>query len=156
VQLEFSPAFSLRAKLLAADVSGRKVSPKISVNENDQHFSVSAPLNDGRAKITIHLRVSSDFAIGGPYAAPADGATSSALKFVSERWNAAHDKLQLQVAGVSGKTYEVPILKAPSGIEVSGARITKTASGLALQITVPTGTAGAFSTQTVTLQFPAR
>jgi glycogen debranching enzyme len=155
-QLEFSPAFSLRAKLLAADVSGRKVSPKISVNENDQHFSVSAPLNDGRAKITIHLRVSSDFAIGGPYAAPADGATSSALKFVSERWNAAHDKLQLQVAGVSGKTYEVPILKAPSGIEVSGARITKTASGLALQITVPTGTAGAFSTQTVTLQFPAR
>jgi len=154
--LEFSPAFSLRAKLLAAEVNGRKVSPKISVNENDQHITVSVPLNDGRARNTIHLRVSGNFGIAYPYTPPVDGAASSALKIVAEHWNAAHDNLQLQLAGISGQTYILPLFQVPSGIAVQGASITKTATGLALQIPFPPGPPDTYVPLTVTLTFPPK
>jgi len=152
--LEFSPAFSLRAKLLAAEVNGRKVSPKISVNENDQHITVSVPLNDGRARNTVHLRVSDNFAIAYPYTAPADGASSSALRIVAEHWNAAHDHLVLQLAGISGKTYIVPVFGAPSGISGERADITKLPSSIALKIAFPTGPPDTYVPLTVTLKFP--
>ena len=154
MQLEFSPAFSLRAKVLEATVDGKKVTPTISANENDQHATVSASISSD--KTTIRLRVSGDFGIAYPFAAPADGAPSSNLKIVSEAWNETHDRLQLQVAGVSGAKYEVPIFNAPSGIAVSGARIIKPSSGLALEISFPPGPPGAYTTRTVTLQFPAQ
>jgi len=154
VEIFFSPALSLRAKVLDAEVNGRKVSPKISANENDQHATVSVPISTD--KTTIHLRVAGNFGIAYPYAAPADGAVSSNLKIVSESWNEAHDKLQLQVAGVGGAKYLVPIFNAPSGIAVEGAIITKPKSGLALEIAFPQGPLDTYTTRTVTLQFPAQ
>lgn len=107
-------------------------------------------------KTTIHLRVTGNFGIAYSFTAPADGARSSNLKVVSEHWNAAHDQLQLNIAGVNGKTYQLPIFNAPSGIAVKGATMTKPPSGLALEIVFPPGPAGTFSSRTVTLQFPPR
>jgi glycogen debranching enzyme len=152
VELEFSPALSLRAKILGVDVNGRKFDPTISANENDQHATVSVPISSDTT--TIHLRVSDDFGVAYPFAVPADGSPSSNVKIVSEQWNATHDQLQLQVAGVNGKTYDVPIFNAPSGIEVTGARITKL-PGLALEIIFPPGHKDAYTTRTVTIKFPA-
>ena len=152
VQLEFSPALSPRAKVGDAEVDGHKVSAQISTNENDQHASVSASIASDNT--TIHLPITGDFGIAYPFAVPADGATSSNLKMVSEAWNDAHNKLQLQVAGVSGAKYVVPIFNAPNGIAVEGAVITKIESGSALEISFPTGAPGAYTTREVTLQFP--
>src|SRR5450755_404121 len=154
VQLEFSPALSLRAKVIEATVDGNKVSPTISTNENDQHATISLSIGGDTTKIRLH--VTGDFGIAYPFAAPADGATSSNLKIVSETWNDTHDKLQLQVAGVDGAKYQVPIFNAPSGISVEGAQITKIESGLALEVSFPPGTPGAYTTRTVMLQFPAQ
>jgi hypothetical protein len=154
VELQFSPALSLHAKVITADVDGRKISPKIDANENDQHATISVPISTEKA--TIHLRVNGNFGIAYPYAVPADGAVSSSLRVVSETWNAAHDQLQLQVAGVNGKTCEVPIYNAPSGIAVQGARIVKSPAGLALEIAFPPGPPDAYSTRTITLRFPMR
>jgi glycogen debranching enzyme len=154
VDLYYSPALSLRAKVTDADVNGRKVSPHISGNQNDQHATVTVPITAD--KTSIHLRVSGNFGIGSAYVAPADGAQSSALKVVSEQWNPAHDQLQLQVAGISGKIYALPIYNAPSGIAVEGAGIIKPPSGLALEITIPPGPPGAYTTVTVNLKFPNR
>ena len=155
VQLAFSPALSLHARAVSAEVDGKKVSPKIAANENDQHATISVPITAD--KTTIHLRVSGNFGIAYPYAAPADGGVSSNIKVVSEQWNAAHDQLQIQVAGVGGKTYQLPVFNAPSGIGVQGARFVKPPSGLALEVAFPAGssTPGTFSTQSITLQFPA-
>ncbi len=152
VHLEFSPAFSLRAKILDATVDGIKVSPTIAANENDQHASVTASITEATTK--IHLQVSGDFAIGYPFAAPADGASSSHLKVVSEAWNDTRDKLQLQVAGVGGVRYELPIFNAPSGIGVEGAVITKPTSGSALEISFPPGPPNTYAVRNITLQFP--
>jgi hypothetical protein len=154
VQLEFSPAVSLRAKVVEATVAGNKVTPSVSANENDQHATVSVSIASGTT--TIHLRVTDDFGIAYPFAAPAEGAVSSNLKIVSEAWNDAHDKLQLQVTGVGGAKYEIPIYRAPSGIAVEGAVITKAESGLALEVSFPPGTPGAYTTRAITIQFPAK
>src|SRR5271165_3450539 len=154
VQFEFSPAFSLHAKVLDAEVNGHKATPKISANENDQHATVSLPITSDTT--TLHLRVSDDFRIMYPFGPPADGAASSALKIVSEQWNNAHSELRLEVAGVNGKSYQVPMFNAPSGIRVEGAIITKTESGLSLEISFPPGVPIAYATRTVTLQFPAQ
>ena len=95
-------------------------------------------------------------AIAYPFAAPADGAPSSNLKIVSEAWNDTDDKLQLQVAGVGGGKYVVPLFNAPSGIRVEGAVITKTESGFDLEISFPPGPPDTYTVRTVTLQFPAQ
>ena len=146
---------SLHARAVSAELNGKKVSPKIAANENDQHATISLPITAD--KTTIHLRVSGNFGIAYPYAAAADGGVSSNIKVVSEQWNAAHDQLQIQVAGVGGKTYQLPVFNAPSGIGVQGARFVKPPSGLALEVAFPAGssTPGTFSTQSITLQFPA-
>jgi len=152
VELYYSPALSPRAKVVAAEVNGSKASPYPAANQDDQHVAIKVPIT--AEKTTIHLHVAGNFGIGTSYVAPTDGAQSSALKVVSEQWNAAHDQLQLQVAGVSGKTYALPIYNAPSGIAVEGARIIKPPSGLALEIKLPAGLSEAYTTQTVTLRFP--
>ncbi len=154
VHLEFSPAFSLRAKIVEAVVDGKKASPTIAANENDQHATVSVPISAD--KTTIHLRVDGDFRIAYPITGPSDGAPSSNLKIVSEQWNEGHDRLQMQVAGVSGKTYEVPIYNASSGMAVEGAQITKLPYGLALEVAFPPGPPDTYTTRTVILQFPAQ
>jgi hypothetical protein len=153
IELDFSPAVSLRARVLAADVDGRKITPKIAANDSDQHATIAVPITAD--KTTIHLRVAGNFAIGYTYSAPADGAASTALKVVSEHWNASNDELVVQVAGVNGKTYELPVFNVPSGIGVTGAEFTKPPSGLALEIAFPPGDSGVYTTRTVTLKFPA-
>ena len=154
VELTFSPAFSLRARIVTAEVNGAKVEFKISVNDNDQHLTLLVPITADVT--TIHLRVGGDFGFQYPYTPPADGAVSSNLQIVSEQWNAAHDKLVLQLVGISGKTYTLPAFNAPSGIAVDGASITKTASGVALEVAFPRGSSAAFVAKTVTVQFPAQ
>jgi hypothetical protein len=156
VQLTFSPALSLHARVADADVAGKKVAPKIAANEDDQHATISVPIIAD--KTAIHLHVSGNFGIAYPFVAPADGAVSSNIKVISEQWNATHDQLQIQVAGVNGKTYVLPVFNAPSGIGVQGAQFVKPPSGLALEVTFPAGSSSSrtFSTQTITLQFPAR
>ena len=154
VQLEFSPAFSLRARILEAQVNGTEVAPTTTANENDQHATLSVPISTDTT--TIRVRVNGDFGIAYPFAVPGEGAPSSNLKIISEQWNAAHDQLQLQVAGVGGAKYVVPIFNAPSGIAVEGAVITKTESGLALEISFPPGPSEAYSTRIASLKFPAQ
>ncbi len=154
VELDFSPAISLRAQVLAADVDGRKITPTIAANDNDQHLTLSVPITGD--KTTVHLRVANNFALGNLYTAPTDGAASSGLKIVSEQWNAAHDQLVLQIAGISGQAYTVPLFNVPSRLGAQGATIRKTATGTALEVSFPQSAPGEFTSQTVTLQFPAQ
>ncbi len=154
VQLDFSPALSLRAKVLDADVNGRKIAPKIDANENDQHATVSVPISTD--KTTIHLRVTGNFGIAYPFAAPADGAPSSGLKVVSEHWNAAHDVLQIHLEGISGTNYEMPIFNMPVPFEMDGALGKDRPSGHVMLIQFRKGPPGAYIPLTLTLRFPAQ
>ena len=155
VQLEFSPAFSLRTQITGALVNGKRTSLRPNAaNEEDQHPTVSLPIVDGTTTITLHYR--NDFGIDYPYAAPAMGAPSRNLKFVSESWNAAHDRLELQVAGAGGASYDVPLYGDLDGVAVNGGTLEHRGNQVVLRLSFPPGPSDGFTTQNVTLQFPRR
>ena len=154
VQFDFSPALSLRAKVVEAEVNGSTVSPKVSANEMDQHATVSVPISTD--KTTIHLRVTGNFGIAYPYVIPKDGAASMALKIVSEQWNDSHDQLRLHLEGISGLTYELPIFNMPVPFESDGALVEERPSGKVLVIEFCKGPPDAYIPLTLTLKFPAQ
>lgn len=154
VQLEFSPAFSLRAQVVAAEVDGHSVPihPAEPPNGVDQHVHVSVPITTDNAIIRIRYR--GDFGIVYPYEVPASGDISTNLKIVSEQWNDTHDRLDLQVAGSSGKSYRIPLVGELAGLTVTGGELDPQSSSL--KVVYPAGPPGAFTTRTVVLQFPRR
>ncbi len=151
-QIEYLPAFSLRAHVLSAEVDGHpvKFSPVEPANEVDQHIKLLVPIDSDN--IVIRIRVRDDFGIAYPYAVPATGAVSSNLKFVSERWNAARDRLELQVAGTGGAKYQVPLTGDLTGVTVSGAELSKNV----LQIDFTSVAPDIYTTRALVLQFPRR
>ena len=154
VQVDFSPALSLRAKVVEAEVNGSKVSPKVSANEIDQHATVSVPISAD--KTTIHLRVTGNFGIAYPYVIPKDGASSTALKIVSEQWNDSHDQLQLNLEGISGLTYELPVFNMSVPFESHGALIEERPSGKVLVIEFRKGPPDTYLPLILTLKFPTQ
>ena len=140
--------------MLEAEVNGRKVPAKLDANENDQHVTISVPI--ATEKTTIHLHVTGNFGIAYPFTAPADGASSSNLRMVSEQWNAAHDTLQIHLAGISGATYELPIFNMPVPFEMDGALGEDRPSGKVMIIQFRKGPPGAYIPLNLTLRFPAR
>ncbi len=148
----FSPAFSLRARILDAEVNGRHAELRAEPeNGVDQHVSVSVPIDADST--TIRIRYRNDFGIAYPYVAPSLGAVSSNLKFVSQQWNAAHDRLELHVAGVNGMKYEVSLYGDLIGMTASGAEVRRSATRTTLEIDFPSGPEGAYGERTVVLQF---
>ena len=144
------PSAGLRAHVLSVEVDGKPAGFKAvePVNEVDQHIAVSTAITTDHT--IIRIRLERDFGIAYPYVAPAMGAVSSNLKFLSERWNAAHDRLELQVAGLAGAKYNVPIVGDLTGMTVSGAALSR--SGL--QIQFGASKSDVYATKEVVLQFP--
>ena len=153
VQLVFAPAFSLRAQVVEAQINGRQVDvQKEPANPVDQHFSLNVPIASDST--TVRLRYRNDFGIAYPYIAPEIGAISSNIKFVSQQWNATHDQLELHIAGVNGRKYEVAVYGDLAGMTASGAEVKTDSKQPILEIDFPTGPPGTYSERTVVLQFP--
>jgi hypothetical protein len=150
VQLEFLPSLSLRTRVLSVVIDGKPAIPRAvePANEADQHIAIVVPI--GADHTVIRVRTKGDFGIAYPYAAPAMGATTSNLKVVSDQWNPTHDRLELQVAGVGGRRYQLPLTGDLSGVAVTGAEL----SPGALQIDFPHGPSDVYTLKTVVLQFP--
>ncbi len=149
VQLEFLPSLSLRTRVLSAEIDGKPATFQVvePANEVDQHIAMLVPIT--RDRTIVHIRLGNEFGIVYPYVAPATGAVSSNLKFVSERWNAAHDRLELQVAGAAGSKYRVPLVGDLTGVTVSGADLSENL----LRIEFPSGPSDGYAMKVVTLQF---
>jgi hypothetical protein len=152
-KLVFQPAFSLRAQVVEAQINGRRAEVRaVESNTVDQHVSIELPISTDST--TVRLLYRHDFGIAYPYVAPQIGAVSSDIKFVSQQWNASHDRLELRVAGVSGRRYEVPVYGDLSGMTASGAEVKTGSKQPMLEIDFPSGPAGSYSERQVVLQFP--
>ena len=149
VQLEFLPSFSLRTKVLSAEIDGKpsKFETLEPANEVDRHITMLIPISGDHT--VVRLRFRDEFGIVFPYVAPATGAVTSGIRFISEHWNAAHDRLELQVAGTGGAKYRVPLAGDLTGVTVTGADLSEDA----LQIQFPPGPSDAYTTKAVLLQF---
>ena len=99
----FAPAVSPYTQVTGAEINDRPVQFKIEPNSTDQHVRVEFPLYGGET--TLHIRLRNDFGIANPSELPPLGEKSRNLKITSERWNAAHDQLELQVAGIPGHSF---------------------------------------------------
>ena len=149
VQLEFLPGFSLRTHVLSAEIDGKaaKFGTLEPANEVDQHITILIPINGDHTVVRLRLR--DEFGIVYPYVAPTTGTVTSGIRFISEHWNAAHDRLELQVAGAGGAKYRVPLTGDLTGLTVTGAGLAQDS----LQIEFPPGPFGSYTTKEVILQF---
>ena len=154
--LDFSPAFSLRAKIVSAEVNGQTVPVREAqpANDIDQHVALTVPITAKSS--TVRVRFRDDFGLVYPYRAPAAGAVSSNLKIVSQQWNTTHDRLELQIAGAGGASYEIPLTGDLTGVTVDGGELNREGASPALKVAFPPGPSDEFTTRAVVLQFPKR
>jgi glycogen debranching enzyme len=121
--LEFSPALSLRASVAAATLNGRAIPFRVEPSDVDQHASVRFELPVGRS--TLRIRISDDFECSVASRLPAPGSPSQGLRILSSAWTPARDRLDLDVAGLPGNTYEFSLSNVREIVSVEGAELTK-------------------------------
>ena len=75
--LEFSPAVSLRAQIIGAEMNGKRVPFQIRKSDVDQHVAVQFPVAAGESKLRIRLR--NDFGLSLSPTLPPLGSASRRL-----------------------------------------------------------------------------
>jgi hypothetical protein len=152
--IDFSPAVSLNAKVIEADVNGRKVPVHLDKSSVDQHAGIRFPVSVGTSKLHISLR--DDFGLFCDSQLPPLGGASEGLRVVSESWTADGSVLRLDLSGRAGHTYELGLWNAAliSGIE--GATLDKTGGTPHLKISFPGSNRPAYVHTKVSLRFGGR
>src|SRR5712671_1800364 len=134
--VQFSPAFSLRTKVISVEMNGKPLPFKIHPNSEDQHVSMRFPAQAGANLIVIRLK--NDFGLTLANELPALGSTSQGLRVISNSWNAARDRLTLNVSGVPGMHYELGVWNSEQITSVEGAALKK--GSIRIEIPVKEGT----------------
>lgn len=146
-QLNFSPAVSVRAQVISAELNGQRVPFKVTANSSDQHVNIDAQLRKGKNMFRILLR--NDFAIAYSNVLPALGSSSRGLRIISESWSGAHDSLTLDLAGIAGSTYELSLWNPGQIASVDGAQLKQGN----LQLTFPSHEPDNYALEKVTIHF---
>jgi hypothetical protein len=119
--VEFSPALSLRAQVIGAELNGRSLPFKVLVNANDQHVVVKLPIYGGPNMLVIHVK--NDFGIAMSNKLPPLGSTNRELRILSEIWNSARDQLTIDTSGIPGGQYQLAVWNAGQISSVEGAEL---------------------------------
>jgi hypothetical protein len=146
--IEFSPAFSLRTRVVSVTLNGKPVSFKMQPNGEDQHLQVRLALNAGTNNLLIRMK--NDFGLTLTNELPHLGSASRGLRIVNESWNAAKDQLTLDVSGLAGARYELGAWNPAQIASVDGAVLNKLGK---LEIEIPKGAPESYVAQKVALQF---
>jgi hypothetical protein len=119
----FSPAFSLRTRIVAVELNGKPLTFKIQANDEDQHVMIRFPVHEGANRVVIQTK--NDFGLNLTNELPALGSTSRGLRVVSSSWNTTRDRLTLEVSGVPGRDYELGVWNPEQIASMEGADLTK-------------------------------
>jgi glycogen debranching enzyme len=122
VQIEFSPAISMRAQVLGATLNGKPISFHVEPHGTDQHVTVRADMSSTEA--TIRIRTRGDFSVSYNAKLPALGSASEGLRILSETWSNSKDVLILDTEGISGHTYILNLYGREQIKSVDGGRLT--------------------------------
>lgn len=128
--LELSPALSPHAHVTGVTVNGRSARFDIRKNATDQHVRVVVPL---AKRVNVRINVTDDFHFVLRPELPPLGSTSQNLRIISETWSADGNQVTYELAGISGRSYDVQLRGTAIG-GVDGARITPNAGGSILHI----------------------
>ncbi len=146
--VEFSPAFSLRTKVVSVEMNGKPLPFKIHPNDEDQHVSMRLPVHAGANRMVI--RVKNDFGLALANVLPALGSTSRGLRVISNSWNSARDQLTVEVSGVPGMDYELGVWNPGQISSVEGAVLTEQGK---IRIEIPGAKDKDYSHRTVVIHF---
>ena len=146
--IEFSPAFSLRTKVISVEMNGRPLPFKIQANDEDQHVSMRFPIYGGPNSVVIQMK--NDFGLTFTNDLPPLGSTSRGLRVISSSWNSARNQLTLEVSGVPGMNYELGVWNPAQIGSVEGAVVTKRGR---IHVEIPAEKGGDYSHRTVVIHF---
>jgi glycogen debranching enzyme len=150
--LEFSPALSPRARVVGAELNGRRVPFEVPANTVDRHATVR--FEPGAGANNLRIRIRNDFGLILPANLPDLGSASEGLRVVSEKWSSSHATLSLTAAGRPGQVYRLGV-RNPEQIEsVEGAVLEKSGPGSrGLRIQFAEDQAQGYAHRTVTIHF---
>src|SRR5450432_4418385 len=136
--IEFSPALSLRAQVLGAELNGKPVAFHVAANEEDQHVMVR--ISAAGKSNTLKIRVRNDFGVGYESTLPPLGSRSQGLRMLSETWTADRNTFTMDVAGVAGGVYELTVWNPGQTPSVEGGELLDAANGSAkVRVRFPSG-----------------
>jgi len=151
----FAPAVSPYTQVTGAEINDRPVQFKIEPTSTDQHVRVEFPLYGGET--ALHIRLRNDFGIANPSELPPLGEKSRNLKITSERWDAAHDQLELGIAGIPGESYELNLFGDAPIAGLRGAELVSSTTGTRkLKIVFPAAPISDYVEQKIEMQFGKR
>lgn len=150
--LNFEPALSLRAQVIAVQLNARAVEFRVVPNEVDQHVLIHTPLS---AKTnTIHIRLKNDFAFSYNSVLPMLGENSQGLRVLSETWSSGRDSLSVTVSGISGRTYDLSLWNPQQIRSVDGAQLVNTGEATSIaRVRIPPSATESFANTTVVFYF---
>ena len=150
--LDFSPAISLRAQVTAAEMNGHPLPHPVVKNATDQHVSLKFAVPPGQAKLRVTVR--DDFGLSFTPQLPELGSSSRGLRVLSESWTPAGDRLDLDVYGVVGSTYELDAYNATRLVRVEGAELVWSGTNQAkIKILIPAGPTETYAQEKIVLHF---
>jgi glycogen debranching enzyme len=154
--VEFSPALSLRAQVLGAELNGKPVAFHIAANEEDQHVMMRISVS-GKSN-TLKLRARSDFGVSYESTLPPLGSRSRGLRMLSETWTADRNTFTMEVAGVAGGVYELSVWNPEQTPTVEGGELLDAAGGSAkVKVRFPSGEPDVYAHGKIVFHFsPAR
>jgi glycogen debranching enzyme len=120
--VNLSPAFSLRTKIISAEMNGKSLPFKIEANSQDQHATMRFHLSGGVSTVTV--KVKNDFGLQFDNDLPPLGSTSRGLRMISSDWTSDHTQLTLTVSGLPGQSYEIGVWNPAQITLLEGAALT--------------------------------
>jgi glycogen debranching enzyme len=153
--VEFSPAVSLRARVIRVRLNGHPLPFHTDANSSDQHVSISIPIVGNQN--TIEIQMKNDFGLSESSSLPALGGTSHGLRVLSESWTPSRDTLTLLLSGAAGETYELSAWNPDQIASVEGAELEKKGGPQArVRVQLPASTPGTDPRATVVFHLVPR
>jgi len=145
----FSPAVSPITEVASVEINNRPAKFELVATTDDRHVYTRAAVSSGETVVRIKLRDS--FGLENPVTLPGLGERSRSLKITAETWNA--NRLTLQLSGIAGRSYELPLYGSAKIVSADGATIEETTEGRRLRVQFPAATEGSYGKKTVIIQF---
>jgi hypothetical protein len=150
--LEFSPAVSPRAQIVAVDMNGKRLPFQVKKTDVDQHVVVQFPVGAGENKLSIRLK--DDFGLSLSPVLPDLGSASEGLRVLSESWTPSRDSLTLEVTGAQSKEYEVGMWNPSQVTSVDGAELVRTdAEKARINIKIPVNMSEPYPRERIVIHF---
>jgi GH15 family glucan-1,4-alpha-glucosidase len=134
--LNYEPAVSARAKIVAVELNGKPTAYRVNPGELDQHVAIHATLNGPSSTVRIRLR--NDFEVSYALALPPLGEPSQGLRVLTQAWSPSRDALTVELSGQAGASYDLSLWNAKQVVSLGGAKLMETASqGTVARVQLP-------------------